>query len=591
MVGGVRLMMLAVVTVVVAVVAAVVMVVTVAWTIQEIQYRVIVSGLPSSASWQDLKDHMRKGGEVCFSQVFRDGRGTTGIVDYTSYEDMKYAIKKLDDTEFRNAFSRGYVRVREYDSRRDSRSPSRGRSYSKSRSRSRSRSRGRSHSRSLSRSRSRSRSPKAKSSRRSPAKSTSRSPRSRSKSRTPPPRGSRSRSRSPLPPPVQKEASKSPSKVSPAKSPMHSRSKSRSRSPSRRKGRVDKTLISEEAERERGRRDPWRNLAASPSYQKTLSSTSSSSSKTILETGLVSHASAPSSPLLYGTSAVKHCAIPPSPPSSPNSSLLPPPLPLLHLRLFLLPAAGLLYKLAVCCPGLFHAGILLENSDFGLERELGPDQSLDPKPKPTDPGQVSKQNGSGLETSSFRSVTEPVGSGVDTSSFQPVSKQAGSEDSVTEQEPTETTEIRPGRGDLPARKRRKISRSLGSHLASGGWNLSREQGNKLLASRFRGDCLYLCNWPGCIHVEEKRNYMLFRGVFKDFKRSRVWRTINDGGGRSKVTGLKCAFCECDETWDMHSSFCLRRVFGFHDDGEPVVRAYVCENGHVSGAWTALPLYT
>ncbi|KAF3504403.1 hypothetical protein F2Q69_00039505 [Brassica cretica] len=54
---------------------------------------------------------------------------------------------------------------------------------------------------------------------------------------------------------------------------------------------------------------------------------------------------------------------------------------------------------------------------------------------------------------------------------------------------------------------------------------------------------------------------------------------------------KCAFCECDETWDMHSSFCLRRVFGFHDDGEPVVRAYVCENGHVSGAWTALPLYT
>ncbi|EFH51175.1 hypothetical protein ARALYDRAFT_327556 [Arabidopsis lyrata subsp. lyrata] len=74
------------------------------------EYRVVVSGLPSSASWQDLKDHMRKGGEVCFSQVFRDGRGTTGIVDYTSYEDMKYAIKKLDDTEFRNAFSHGYVR-------------------------------------------------------------------------------------------------------------------------------------------------------------------------------------------------------------------------------------------------------------------------------------------------------------------------------------------------------------------------------------------------------------------------------------------------------------------------------------------------
>ncbi|KAF8392590.1 hypothetical protein HHK36_022935 [Tetracentron sinense] len=36
-------------------------------------YRVLVTGLPSSASWQDLKDHMRRAGDVCFSQVFRDG--------------------------------------------------------------------------------------------------------------------------------------------------------------------------------------------------------------------------------------------------------------------------------------------------------------------------------------------------------------------------------------------------------------------------------------------------------------------------------------------------------------------------------------
>ncbi|XP_024010160.1 phytochrome A-associated F-box protein [Eutrema salsugineum] len=246
-----------------------------------------------------------------------------------------------------------------------------------------------------------------------------------------------------------------------------------------------------------------------------------------------------------------------------------------------------LYKLAVCCPGLFHAGILLENSDFGLERELGPDESLnrlDPIPTPTDParndGEVTKPVGSTLETTSFWSLYDDLYT--DTLSAPP-------EDSVEKEEEIETSEIRPGR-DLPVRKRRKIFRSLGSHLASGGWNLSREQGNKLLASRFRGDCLYICNWPGCIHVEEKRNYMLFRGVFKEFKRSRVWRTINDGN-RSKVSGLKCAFCSCDETWDLHSSFCLRRVFGFHDDGEPVVRAYVCENGHVSGAWTALPLYT
>ncbi|KAG6477064.1 hypothetical protein ZIOFF_066316 [Zingiber officinale] len=111
------------------------------------EYRVMVTGLPSSASWQDLKDHMRRAGDVCFSEVFRDGGGTVGIVDYTNYDDMKYAVK-------------------EYDSKRSlSRSRSRSRSYSKSAS-----------------SRSRSKSPRAKSSRRSLSKSRSRSVSSRSHS-------------------------------------------------------------------------------------------------------------------------------------------------------------------------------------------------------------------------------------------------------------------------------------------------------------------------------------------------------------------------------------------------------------------------
>ncbi|XP_038683607.1 serine/arginine-rich splicing factor SR34B-like isoform X2 [Tripterygium wilfordii] len=146
-------------------------------------YRVMVTGLPSSASWQDLKDHMRRAGDVCFSQVFRDGSGTTGVVDYANYDDMKYALKKLNNSEFRNAFSRSYVRVKEYDSKSSPGHP-RGRSDSRSHSRSRSRSRGRSYSRS----RSPSKSPKAKSTRRSPARSRSRSASSRSRS------GSRPRS-------------------------------------------------------------------------------------------------------------------------------------------------------------------------------------------------------------------------------------------------------------------------------------------------------------------------------------------------------------------------------------------------------------
>lgn len=32
-------------------------------------FRVVITNLPKSASWQDLKDHMRKGGEVTFAQV------------------------------------------------------------------------------------------------------------------------------------------------------------------------------------------------------------------------------------------------------------------------------------------------------------------------------------------------------------------------------------------------------------------------------------------------------------------------------------------------------------------------------------------
>ncbi|XP_042436780.1 serine/arginine-rich splicing factor SR34A-like isoform X2 [Zingiber officinale] len=123
-------------------------------------YRVMVRGLPSSASWQDLKDHMRKAGDVCFAQVFRDGDGVMGLVDYTNSEDMKYAIRKLDDTEFKNPWSRSYIRVKSYE-RSKSRSP--GSSRSPSRSRGPRRSRSKSNDRSRSRSPSKSASPRPKS--------------------------------------------------------------------------------------------------------------------------------------------------------------------------------------------------------------------------------------------------------------------------------------------------------------------------------------------------------------------------------------------------------------------------------------------
>ncbi|GER47288.1 arginine/serine-rich splicing factor [Striga asiatica] len=143
------------------------------------EYRVIVRGLPSSASWQDLKDHMRKAGDVCFAEVSRDSEGTYGLVDYTNYEDMKYAIRKLDDSEFRNPWTRTYIRVKEF---KGTPSRSRSRSLSRSRSPRRRRSLERSVSRSpsaspvkASRSRSRSRS-KSKSKSASPREARSVSP-------------------------------------------------------------------------------------------------------------------------------------------------------------------------------------------------------------------------------------------------------------------------------------------------------------------------------------------------------------------------------------------------------------------------------
>lgn len=59
----------------------------------------IVSGLPPTGSWQDLKDYLREAGDVCYADVYKDG---TGIAEFLRYEDMKYAVKKLDDSRFRS---------------------------------------------------------------------------------------------------------------------------------------------------------------------------------------------------------------------------------------------------------------------------------------------------------------------------------------------------------------------------------------------------------------------------------------------------------------------------------------------------------
>ncbi|XP_010894573.1 serine and arginine rich splicing factor 5a isoform X2 [Esox lucius] len=181
------------------------------------EHRIIVENLSSRISWQDLKDLMRKVGEVTFVDAHRTNKNE-GVVEFASHSDMKNAIDKLDGTDLNGR----KLKLSEDRKSRRSRSRSRGsRSYSRSRSRSRSKSPSRS------RSRNRSRSPRSRSASRTPEKkpssgaggrathrSTSRSP-SRSRSRTPPPR-----SRSPAPR----------SRTPPSRSPVAARKPSRSRS-------------------------------------------------------------------------------------------------------------------------------------------------------------------------------------------------------------------------------------------------------------------------------------------------------------------------------------------------------------------------
>ncbi|XP_038828089.1 serine/arginine-rich splicing factor 9-like isoform X3 [Salvelinus namaycush] len=93
------------------------------------EFRVIVTGLPPTGSWQDLKDHMREAGDVCFTDVQRDGEG---VVEFLRREDMEYAMRRLDRTEFRSHQGEtSSIRVH------GEMGASRGRSRSRSRSRGR----------------------------------------------------------------------------------------------------------------------------------------------------------------------------------------------------------------------------------------------------------------------------------------------------------------------------------------------------------------------------------------------------------------------------------------------------------------------
>ncbi|CBZ50594.1 cDNA FLJ53078, highly similar to Splicing factor,arginine/serine-rich 1, related [Neospora caninum Liverpool] len=84
------------------------------------EFRVRVYGLPPTASWQDLKDHMRRAGDVGYANI----DGGVGVVEYSNGSDMDYALRKLHGSVFRNIFHTAKIRV-ERDSAGDYSSPER----------------------------------------------------------------------------------------------------------------------------------------------------------------------------------------------------------------------------------------------------------------------------------------------------------------------------------------------------------------------------------------------------------------------------------------------------------------------------------
>lgn len=79
-------------------------------------YRVLVKGLPVSASWQDLKDFVKKAVRPVYTDVEKNGEDSaTGVVGFESVEDMERCISKLDDTKFstKDGDKDCYVRVME----------------------------------------------------------------------------------------------------------------------------------------------------------------------------------------------------------------------------------------------------------------------------------------------------------------------------------------------------------------------------------------------------------------------------------------------------------------------------------------------
>ncbi|MCJ1425977.1 hypothetical protein MMC29_003878 [Sticta canariensis] len=66
-------------------------------------YRMQITGLPGETSWQDLKDFARRSGlDVVYSEVGRERDGK-GFVEFETAADLKVAVEKLDNQDFKGS--------------------------------------------------------------------------------------------------------------------------------------------------------------------------------------------------------------------------------------------------------------------------------------------------------------------------------------------------------------------------------------------------------------------------------------------------------------------------------------------------------
>lgn len=64
---------------------------------RSVSYRLYITGLDDSTSWQDVKDFARTGGRsVCYTDVYQKHGRKEGVIEYYRREDFEYALRYLD---------------------------------------------------------------------------------------------------------------------------------------------------------------------------------------------------------------------------------------------------------------------------------------------------------------------------------------------------------------------------------------------------------------------------------------------------------------------------------------------------------------